>query len=119
MDRLALRGITAIGHHGVLDNERIDGQRFVVDVVLGLGTELAATADDLSKTVDYAELATDVQAAIESDPVDLIETLAGRIAEVCLRQQLIEWVEVTVHKPDAPLPVPVSDVAVTITRTRQ
>ena len=119
MDRLALRGITAIGHHGVRDNERIDGQRFVVDVVLGLGTELAATADDLSKTVDYAELATDVQAAIESDPVDLIETLAGRIAEVCLRQQLIEWVEVTVHKPDAPLPVPVSDVAVTITRTRQ
>ena len=119
MDRLALRGITAIGHHGVLDTERRDGQRFVVDVVVGLDTAPAAVADDLDQTVHYGELATDVRDAIQSDPVDLIETLAGRVAEVCLRRRPVEWVEVTVHKPDAPIAVPVSDLAVTITRTRQ
>ena len=119
MDRLALRGITAIGHHGVLETERRDGQLFAVDVVIGLDTAPAAAADDLRQTVDYGELATHVRDAIQSDPVDLIETLAGRVAEVCLRQRPVEWVEVTVHKPDAPIPVPVSDVAVTITRARQ
>lgn len=119
VDRLALRGIAANGHHGVLETERKDGQLFVVDVVIGLDTGPAAAADDLRQTVDYGKLATHVRDAIQSDPVDLIETLAGRVAEVCLRQRPVEWVEVTVHKPDAPIPVPVSDVAVTITRTRQ
>lgn len=117
-DRLAVRGIQAVGHHGVFDFERRDGQTFVVDLVLGLDTRAAARSDDLHDTVDYGTLVAAVKKAIESDPVDLIETLAERISRVCLADERVEWSEVTVHKPDAPIEATFSDVALTITRSR-
>ena len=118
VDRLAVRGIEAVGHHGVFDAERRDGQLFVADVVLGLDTRDAAGSDDLRDTVDYGSLVTNVKNAIESDPVDLIETLAQRIADLCLADPRVLWVEVTVHKPDAPVDATFSDVALTITRAK-
>ncbi len=117
-DRLAVRGIEAVGHHGVLDFERRDGQVFVVDLVLGLDTRAAARSDDLQDTVDYGTLVAAVKKLIESDPVDLIETLAERISTVCLADERVEWSEVTVHKPDAPIEATFSDVALTIFRSR-
>ena len=117
-DRLAVRGIEAFGHHGVFDFERREGQQFVVDLVLALDTREAARTDDLQQTVDYGSLVTKVKAAVESDPVDLVETLAARIADVCLADPRVGWAEVTVHKPDAPIEATFSDVALTITRTR-
>lgn len=117
-DRLALRGLRVEGHHGVLESERLHGQEFVIDVVLGLDTRRAATADDLTATVDYAGLADRLAAAVSSDPVDLIETLAQRLADVCLHQPNVTEVAVTVHKPQAPLGVPFDDVSVTIHRSR-
>jgi 7,8-dihydroneopterin aldolase/epimerase/oxygenase len=117
-DRLAVRGIEAFGHHGVFDFERREGQTFVADLVLGLDTRDAARTDDLQHTVDYGSLVAKVKDAIESDPVDLVETLAARIADVCLADQRVRWAEVTVHKPDAPIEATFSDVALTITRTR-
>lgn len=117
-DQLAVRGIEIHAHHGVFDFERRDGQPFVIDLVLGLDTMAAAGGDDLGATVDYGELVTAVQEAVERDPVDLIETLAQRIADVCLGYRLVEWAEVTVHKPQAPLAATFSDVALTITRRR-
>ena len=117
-DRLSLRGITAFGRHGVLPAERADGQHFVVDLVLGLDARPAASRDELSSTVDYGQLAEQVHAAVESEPVDLIETLAERVARLCLLESAVEWVEVTVHKPAAPVSVPVDDVALTIHRSR-
>ena len=118
MDRLTLRGLRAYGHHGVLAAERRDGQEFVADVTLGLDTRQAASRDRLSHTVDYGALADQLSSALSSDPVDLIETLAARLAELCLAENGVVWVEVTVHKPAAPLPVPVDDVSVTIHRSR-
>lgn len=118
-DRLAVLGIEAIGHHGVLDFEKRDGQVFKVDLALGLDTRPAARSDDLQDTVDYGSLVAAVKKAIEHDPVDLIETLAERIAEVCLTDTRVEWAEVTVHKPDAPIEATFSDVALTIHRSRQ
>ena len=118
-DRLALRGIRAVGHHGVLEHERRDGQEFVVDAVLGVDTRQAGRADDLSLTVDYGRLAQQLVDAIGSEPVDLIETLAQRLADVCLAQSLVEWVDLTVHKPQAPIEVPFDDVTLTIHRRRQ
>jgi dihydroneopterin aldolase len=113
-----VRGIEAYGHHGVFDFERREGQVFVADLVLGLDTRGAAGSDDLQDTVDYGSLVAKVKEAIESDPVDLIETLAARIADVCLADPRVQWAEVTVHKPDAPIEATFSDVALTITRTR-
>lgn len=117
-DRVALRGISAIGHHGVFDFERQQGQRFVVDVVCSLDLEPAATSDDLTDTLDYGALAAAVAKDIEGEPLDLIEALAARIARTCLGHQRVDVVEVTVHKPEAPMPVDVADVAVTLTRSR-
>ena len=117
-DRIALRGLRGRGRHGVFDHERADGQTFLVDVVLGLDTSGAAADDDLRRTVDYGTMATRVVGIVEGDPVNLIETLAQRIADACLAEPLVEQVEVTVHKPDAPIEVPFDDVTVTVTRSR-
>ena len=118
LDRLALTGLRATGHHGVLEQERRDGQEFVVDVELGLDTRRAAERDDLSHTVHYADLAERLHAAIAADPVNLIETLAQRLADVCLAEGLVDWVDVTVHKPAAPIQVAFHDVSLTIHRSR-
>ncbi|MEU0477446.1 dihydroneopterin aldolase [Streptomyces olivaceus] len=118
MDRVALRGLKARGHHGVFPKEREDGQTFLVDIVLGLDTRPAAADDDLAKTVHYGIVAEEVVAVVEGEPVNLVETLADRIAQVCLKHEGIEEVEVCVHKPDAPITVPFDDVTVTITRSR-
>jgi dihydroneopterin aldolase len=118
LDRLAVRGIEAFGRHGVFEFERRDGQVFVVDLVLFLDTVEAARTDDLQQTVDYGSLVARVKNAVESDPVDLIETLAARLAAVCLEDPRVQEAEVTVHKPDAPIEATFSDVALTITRSR-
>jgi dihydroneopterin aldolase len=118
-DELEIRGIECFGHHGVFEAERREGQTFVIDLALGLDTAPAAASDDLRDTVDYGSLVGNVKAAVEKDPVDLIETLAQRIADVCLWDDRVQWARVTVHKPDAPIDAKFSDVALTITRKRQ
>ena len=118
-DELVVSGIECFGHHGVFEHERRDGQTFVIDLALGIDSRSAAASDDLRDTVDYGSLVDQVKAAVEKDPVDLIETLAQRIADVCLLDARVEWVRVTVHKPDAPIDANFSDVALTITRKRQ
>jgi dihydroneopterin aldolase len=117
-DRLTLRGLRAHAFHGVLASERRDGQEFVVDVELGLDTRAAAERDDLSATVHYGELAERLHATLAGDPVDLIETLAQRLADVCLAEGPVSWVQVTVHKPEAPIAVLFADVSLTIHRSR-
>jgi 7,8-dihydroneopterin aldolase/epimerase/oxygenase len=116
MDELTVTGIECHGHHGVLEHERREGQRFVIDLTLGLDTRAAAASDDLQETVDYGSLVGQVKAAVESDPVDLIETLAARVADVCLIDRRVEWARVTVHKPEAPIATVFADVALTIRR---
>jgi len=118
LDRLVVRGIEAFGHHGVFDLERRDGQVFFVDVALAIDTRTAARRDDLRDTVDYGSLVARVKTAVESDPVNLIETLASRIASICLQDGRVLSVDVTVHKPHAPIEATFDDVALTITRTR-
>ena len=115
-DELAISGIECRGHHGVFEQERRDGQMFVIDLTMGLDTRPAAASDDLRDTVDYGSLVGRVRAAVESDPVDLIETLARRIADVALSADRVEWARVTVHKPQAPIEATFADVALTIRR---
>jgi len=117
-DELAVLGIECYGHHGVFEFEKREGQVFVIDLVLGIDTAPAAASDDLRDTVDYGSLVASVKAAVETDPVDLIETLAQRIADVCLRNDQVADVEVTVHKPHAPIQATFDDVALTINRSR-
>jgi dihydroneopterin aldolase len=118
VDEIILTGIRALGRHGVYDDERRDGQEFVVDVTLYLPTADAAASDDVTDTVHYGELAEQIAAVVAGDPVNLLETLAQRIADAVLADTRVHHVAVTVHKPQAPIPVPFADVAVTIRRSR-
>jgi dihydroneopterin aldolase len=117
-DRIALSGLRGRGRHGVYPRERSEGQTFVVDAVLELDTRAAAAGDDLASTADYGSIAEKLVAAIEGEPVNLIETLAARLAEICLADPAVAAAQITVHKPDAPITVPFDDVSVTIRRER-
>jgi dihydroneopterin aldolase len=117
-DRITLRGLRVFGYHGVLDAERRDGQEFTVDAVLWLDTAPAAAQDDLALTADYAALADRLAAIVAGPPVQLIETLAERLAAVAAAEPLAREVEITVHKPHAPVGYRFQDVAVTIRRRR-
>ena len=117
-DLITLTGVSATGYHGVLEAERRDGQPFVVDAVLHADFAAAAASDDLGRTANYAEVAERIVAVIEGEPVDLIETLAVRLAEVVLAEFAVDAVELTVHKPQAPINVPFADVSVTVFRER-
>ena len=118
LDRITLHGLRGRGLHGVYPRERMEGQTFIVDVALGVDTRMAARTDDLAATADYGAIAEKIVAMIEGEPVNLIETLASRIAGACLADPAVRAVQVTVHKPDAPITVPFDDVSVVIERTR-
>ncbi|HWV76704.1 MAG TPA: 2-amino-4-hydroxy-6-hydroxymethyldihydropteridine diphosphokinase [Isoptericola sp.] len=118
LDQIRLAGVTATGHHGVLAHERADGQVFSADVVLHLDTRAAASSDDLGRTVSYADVAQDVHDVLAGSPADLVETVAERIAAVVLSHDAVQAVDVRVHKPHAPIPVPFDDVAIVVRRDR-
>ncbi|QUQ69670.1 dihydroneopterin aldolase [Kutzneria sp. CA-103260] len=115
-DRITLTGLRVYGYHGVFDHEKRDGQDFLVDVTVWLDLTAAAASDDLTQTVHYGELAERVAAIVAGDPRDLIETVAGDIADEVLVDERVREVEVTVHKPSAPIPLSFQDVAVTVRR---
>ncbi|NKX50570.1 dihydroneopterin aldolase [Arthrobacter deserti] len=115
-DIIKLSGISAIGYHGVFEHERRTGQQFVVDVALHPDPRAAAASDELASTANYGELAGQVRDIIAGDPVNLIETLAERVASQVPSGFAVGAVEVTVHKPQAPIEGPFADVTVTIYR---
>lgn len=117
-DQISLRGLRAFGYHGVHEHERRDGQEFVIDAVLWLDAGPAALTDDLTLTADYGALAERLVDITTGPPVRLIETLAYRLVEACLSEPAVEEAEITVHKPQAPIPHPFSDVTVTVRRKR-
>ncbi|MDR6144123.1 dihydroneopterin aldolase [Microbacterium foliorum] len=119
LDEIVLTGLTVFGRHGVYDHERENGQEFTIDLRLRMPLNDAAASDDVADTVHYGELAEKVAEVVAGEPVNLIETLAERIADVALTDPRVRSVTVTVHKPHAPIPLTFSDVAVTVHRARQ
>jgi 7,8-dihydroneopterin aldolase/epimerase/oxygenase len=119
LDRISITGLRARGRHGVYEDERAAGQEFLVDATLWVDTAAAAAADDLTMTADYGVIAGQLAQIVAGEPVALIETLASRLAAACLADAAVRDVEITVHKPQAPVGVPVSDIAVTIRRSRE
>lgn len=119
-DRIELKGLECFGHHGVFEHEKRDGQTFLVDVTCWLDFDAAAADDDLAQTVNYAELAELAHGVVAGEPRDLIETVATEIADTVInRFDLLHAVEVTVHKPQAPIPRAFRDVAVVARRSRK
>ena len=119
-DRITLSGLRVFGRHGVFDHERADGQEFLVDVTAWMELDAAAASDDLADTLDYGVLAHRVADLVGGEPCRLIEAVAGRVAEDVLAfDPRLYAVEVTVHKPSAPIDLPFADVAVTARRHRE
>lgn len=117
MDEITLTGLRVFGRHGVYEEERRVGQDFVIDFTLYTDTRPAAASDDVTHTVHYGEAAERVAEIVAGEPVDLIETLAARIAQALLAFPGVERVRVSVHKPDAPIRLRFDDVVVTIERS--
>jgi dihydroneopterin aldolase len=117
-DRITLTGLRVSGRHGVYEHERTDGQEFVVDVTVWLDLGPAAATDELSATLDYGALAQRAARIVAGPPCNLIETVAARIASDILTDQRVHAVEVTVHKPAAPIPLAFADVAITTRLSR-
>ena len=118
LDEIVLTGLTVFGRHGVYEQEREEGQEFTIDLRLRLSLDQAAASDEVNDTVHYGELAEKVAAVVAGEPVNLIETLAERIAGVALDDPRVQNVTVTVHKPHAPIPLTFADVAVIVHRTQ-
>lgn len=118
-DQIILTGIHGFGFHGLFEHERKDGQDFYVDLTLSVDLTAASVSDAIEDTVNYAEITDLVVEEITSNPVNLIEKLAARIAERVLNQHIkVEVVTVTVHKPQAPVAAQLKDIAVVVTRLR-
>lgn len=118
LDRISITGLRARGFHGVLPEERVAGQDFVVDALLWLDAAAAAAGDDLTLTADYGVIASRLAEIVTGPPVALIETLAERLAAACLADRAVQEAEITVHKPQAPVSADVADISVTIRRGR-
>jgi dihydroneopterin aldolase len=118
-DRIELRGLKVRGNHGVFEHEKRDGQDFYVDVTVWMDLAPAAASDDLADTLHYGELAQTAADIVAGPPRDLIETVAGEIADAVLADDRVSAVEVTVHKPSAPIPLTFADVAVVARRSRK
>jgi dihydroneopterin aldolase len=116
-DRITLTGLDVVGHHGVFDFEKEQGQHFVVDITAWLDLTPAARSDDVTDTLHYGELAEYAAGVVAGPPRDLIETVAVEIADGVLARWPVTAVEVTVHKPTAPIPLTFADVAVSVRRT--
>ena len=117
-DRIELRGLKVRGHHGVFDHEKRDGQDFLIDIIVWMDLGPAGASDDLLDTLHYGELAEGAAAIVAGPSLDLIESVAARIADGVLQDDRVDRVEVTVHKPSAPIPLTFADVAVVVTRDR-
>ncbi|MDK8897067.1 dihydroneopterin aldolase [Corynebacterium sp. HMSC062E11] len=117
-DRIELTGLECFGYHGVFEEEKKTGQPFIVDVTCWLDT--AGIEDDLSRTVNYAELADVAANIVEGPSRDLIETVAAEVAETAMKRfEILHAIEVTIHKPKAPIPRTFADVAVVARRSRK
>jgi dihydroneopterin aldolase len=116
-DRITLTGLDVVGHHGVFPFEKERGQHFVADLTVWLDLTPAARSDDVADTLHYGELAEFAAGVIAGPPRDLIETVAVEIADGVMARWPAVAVEVTLHKPTAPIPLQFADVAVTIRRS--
>jgi len=118
-DRIVLAGMVFLARHGVNEWEKVEEQRFEVDVELGVDTQAAAATDDLAKTIDYRGVYEATRRVVEDTTVELIESLAEAVArEILAANAGVEEVIVRVRKPDVDLGGPLDYAGVEIRRGR-
>ena len=118
-DRIELDDLETYGYHGVFDFEKRAGQKFIIDLVVWTDFTAAAGTDDIGDTISYVDLVDIAVDTVAGPSFDLIETLAAAIADRINAVAGVTAVEVTVHKPDAPIHHPFTDVRVVARRSRK
>ena len=113
---IELQGILLHGYHGVLDEERRDGQRFIVDVALDLEHEQAARTDEIEEAVDYRQVVARVREISDARAYHLLEAFSAALADALLEDFPVSAVRVRVRKPDVVLDPPVEFAAVSVER---
>lgn len=119
--KIQIKGLRVYGYHGVLDHEREEGQYFIVDATMKVDADRASSTDDISNTVSYAEIAELISENVRNNPVNLLETLAQRLANEVLfaASPWAKKVKIKVSKPDAPIDLYFDTVAVIAKAKRQ
>lgn len=102
-DQIILQGMQFYGYHGVNPEERVLGQRYVVDLTVDLDLSQAGASDRLEDTVSYSHIYRSVRAVIEGEPRNLLESAAEAIAKRVLAEFPVDAVSVTVKKPNPPV----------------
>jgi dihydroneopterin aldolase len=115
---IELHGILLHGFHGVLEQERRDGQRFVVDVELDLEHDQATRTDRIEDAVDYREVVACVEAISDDRAFHLLEAFTAAIADALVAEFPVTAARVRVRKPDVVLEPPVEFAAVAVERRR-
>jgi dihydroneopterin aldolase len=118
-DRIVLTGLRVRGHHGVFEHEKVDGQDFLVDLTAWIDLDVAGRTDELADTLDYGALAGRVAEIVGGPSRNLIESVAADVAEEVMADPRVHAVEITIHKPAAPISLPFADAAVTVRRSRR
>ena len=116
--QIKISGLSAFGYHGVFEHEKINGQEFIVDLEINYDASSAISSDNIAEALDYGEITKSVKDIIENTRRDLIEVLANDIADLLIKKDKVIEVSVVLHKPQAPVAVKVSDIAVKITKTK-
>lgn len=118
MDYIHVNEMLFFGYHGVLPEETKLGQRFRVTVSLATNLREAGLTDDLTKTVNYAEVYERCKEIVEGSPIQLIESVAEKIASRILADypEQVKGIRVLLTKPDPPIAGHYTSVAVDITR---
>ena len=101
MDKVFIKGLSIQTTIGFFQWEKDIKQTLVINLAMGWNTANAALNDELDKTLDYAEISLDIERFANNNPVDLIETLAERLASHLLVQYNIPWLKLSIDKPNA------------------
>jgi dihydroneopterin aldolase len=113
---IELRAIELFGFHGVLEHERREGQRFLVDVELDYEDEAATASDRIEDAIDYREVVAAVVEVSDGRAYHLLEAFATELASELTARFPVARVRVRVRKPDVVLPRPVDHAAVVVER---
>lgn len=119
MDRILLNGLSFFGRHGCHAAEQELGQKFIVDIELECDLSAACASDDLQDSVDYVSIYNAAREIIEGEPAQLLESLAGRIADCALQDERIVSAWVRIRKPHIALPGALDYIGIEITRGRE
>ena len=119
LDMISIKGLELFAYHGVNAEEKRDGQHFYLDITMGADLQKACQSDDLTATVNYAAVRKTVQRVFTEKSYDLIARASQVCADAILQEfPLVQWVEITLKKPEAPMSAVFDYVAVTIRRER-